>query len=119
MVSAVLGPTLFYLELNDNPNKIKKLINYYTDMFIEIAQIQHKIVSKSRFNKGYTVSGYGLLTPVMRQHVQDDAIAILSPKIYKDFFLGAHNKIINSFDSSFYHIHPVSLFVIEELVKIK
>ncbi|MBM3714113.1 MAG: hypothetical protein FJW56_11895 [Actinobacteria bacterium] len=119
MVSAAMGPTALCLELNDNPEKMKKLINYYSELFIETAAIQHDIVADSKFNKGYTVSGYGILTPLMCQHVQDDAIAILSPGIYREFFLEAHQKIISSFQSSFYHIHPVSLFIIEELVKIK
>jgi hypothetical protein len=119
MISAAMGPTQFCLELKDNPKKIMKLINYYTNLFIEVARLQHDLVKNSKFKHGFTVSGFGLLTPVICQHVQDDAVAILSPKIYNDFFLEAHAKIISSFESSFYHIHPVSLFIVDELIKIK
>jgi len=119
MISAVMGPSRFCLELYDNPADMKRLIRSYTDTFIKVAKIQHEMVKKLKLKKGFTVSGFGLLTPIICQHVQDDAIALLSPELYREFFLESHQEIIRSFDSVFYHVHPVSLFVVDEIVKME
>lgn len=118
MMSAALGQTRLPIELYDNPDKIKEMSSIYSEVFIDVAQIQNKIASESKFG-GYTVNGYGVWSPHICQYFQDDAMAFLSPKFYKDFVLENHIKIINNFDSTFYHLHPISLFIIDELIKME
>ena len=119
MVSAAMGPIRLGLELFDNPEKIKIMSNEYTKALIKVAQIQNELVSRSKFINGYTISGYGIWTPKICQHIQDDAIAIISPKFYREIFLDDHKLLAGSLNSTFYHVHPVSLFVIDELVDMK
>lgn len=116
MVSAALGQNRFALELFDNPEKIKILSEIYTNAFIEVAKKLNKIVSKANY-VGYTVNLFGVWTPEVCQYYQDDALAIMSPGFYRDFILEKHLKIDKSFPSTCYHVHPVSLFIIDELIK--
>jgi hypothetical protein len=117
MVSAAIGQSRFCLELYDNPEKIKELSSSYTETFINVAKIENEIASKSRF-KGYVVNNYGVWTPYVCQYYQDDALAFISPQIYKDFFQKEHARIDGSFKSSLFHVHPISLFIVDELLKL-
>jgi len=116
MMAAALGQKEFALELYDNPDKLKEMSRIYTEAFIKIARIENDIAKKSRFN-GYIVNNYGIWTEKICQYFQDDSIAFLSPKFYKDLILENHLLIDRSFFSTLYHIHPVSLFIVDELVK--
>jgi len=116
MMAAALGQTRMPLELYDNPDKIERMCSLYSNVFIKVAKLQNEITSKSKFG-GYTVNGYGIWTPYVCQYLQDDAMASISPNFYKQIILKNHAKIINNFDSIFYHVHPISLFVIDELLK--
>lgn len=118
MVSAALGQTRMPLELYDNPEKVGETYSLYANVFINVAKLQNEIASKSKFG-GYTVNAYGIWTPSVCQYLQDDAMTFLSPKFYKRLVLKNHIKIVNSFDSIFYHVHPVSLFVIDELLNME
>ena len=115
MMSASLGQTRFPLELYDNPEKIKKLSQLYSNIFIEVAGIANKIALNSKFN-GYLVDYYGIWSPKICQYFQDDAVALLSPKFYEMFIFEEHLKISKSFGSTFYHLHPISLFIIDRLL---
>ena len=116
MASAAIGQKQYPLELFDNPEKLKKLGIICTDAFIEVARTVNGIASKAKF-KGYVVNNYGVYTEEVMQYYQDDAVAFLSPKFYKEFIVGDHLRIDKSFPSTLYHIHPVSMFVSDELVK--
>ncbi|MCL4385900.1 MAG: hypothetical protein M1479_09465 [Actinobacteria bacterium] len=115
MMAASLGQTRFPLELYDNPDKIKKLSQLYSNIFIEVAKIANKIALNSKFN-GYLVDYYGLWSPKICQYFQDDAVALISPKFYEMFIFNEHLKISKSFGSTFYHLHPISLFIIDKLL---
>ena len=118
MMAAALGQTRMPLELYDNPDKIKEMCSIYAEVFIGVAKMQNEIASKSEFG-GFTVNGYGIWTPYVCQYLQDDAMAFLSPRFYRELIKEQHIKIVNSFDSVFYHLHPISLFIIDDLLKMK
>lgn len=115
MMAAALGQSIFPLELYDNPDKIKKFSCLCSDIFIRVAKKLNEIASKAKFS-GYVVNNYGIWTENVCQYYQDDSIAFLSPKFYRKFILDSHLKIDKSFVSTLYHVHPVSMFVVNELV---
>ena len=116
MMAASLGQKEFPLELYDNPNKIQEMNKIYTEAFIYIAKKINNIAKKSRFN-GYIVNIFGIWTEKICQFFQDDALVLTSPRFYKDLILKSHLHIDYSFPSTLYHIHPTSLFILDELVK--
>jgi hypothetical protein len=118
MMAAALGQTRLPLECYDNPDKIQKMCSTYGRVFIDIAHMQNEITRNSRFG-GYTVNGYGVWTPHVCQYVQDDAMAFLSPEIYRRFVLLSHAEVARNFPSIFYHLHPASLFIHDELLRIE
>ena len=116
MMSAAIGQRQYIFEIFDNPQKLRKLGNICTEAFIETATTVNQIVSKAKF-KGYVTNNFGVYTEKVCQHYQDDAVAFLSPKYYKEFILEKHIEIDESFDSTLYHVHPISMFVVDELVR--
>jgi hypothetical protein len=117
MMAAALGQTRLPLECYDNPDKVATMCAEYGRVFVAVARMQNEIAAKSGFG-GSTVNGYGVWTPRACQYMQDDAMAFLSPQIYEKLVRAEHARIARSFDSVFYHVHPVSLFVLDELLKI-
>ncbi len=115
MLAAAIGQRQFPLEIYDNPEKIKAFGKVCTEVFIEIARTVNKIASKAKF-RGFVVNNYGIWTEKICQYYQDDSVAFLSPKFYKQFIANLHREIDNSFPLTLYHIHPISLFVVDELI---
>ena len=115
ITSAAIGPVKFCLELYDNPDKLKKLIGIFTDAFIKVAKLESEIASRSKFS-GFILSNFGLWTPEPCHWLSDDAIVYLSPKFFREFILKNHLKIDENFESYFCHIHPTTLFMVDELV---
>ncbi|MGO9310753.1 MAG: hypothetical protein ACLQDL_17230 [Spirochaetia bacterium] len=117
MMAAALGQTRLPLECFDNPEKIQKMCAAYSRVLLDVAHMQNEISAASGFG-GSTVNGYGVWTPQACQYVQDDAMAFLSPAIYSRFVFHNHVEIARGFHSVFYHLHPVSLFILDELLGI-
>jgi len=115
MMAAAIGQKQFPLELYDNPDKLKKLGKVCTRAFIEVARALNAIAAKAKFG-GFIVNNFGIYTEEVCQYFQDDAVAFLSPKFYREFILEDHRTIDASFGQTLYHIHPISLFVAGELV---
>ena len=115
MMAAAIGQKQFPLEFYDNPQKLKKFGKICSEAFIEVAKTVNNAASKAKF-KGFVVNLFGIYTEEVCQYYQDDAVAFLSPKFYKEFIAEDHLIIDKSFPSTLYHIHPISLFVADELV---
>jgi len=115
MMAAALGQTRLPLEFYDNPERVRSMCAAYSRIFVEVATLQNRLSAEARFG-GFTVNGYGVWTPRACQYLQDDGMAFLSPDIYRKFIVGDHRGIARSFDSVFYHLHPVSLFILDELL---
>jgi len=115
MMAAALGQTRLPLECYDNPERIQAMCASYSRAFLEVAHMQNEITATAGFG-GSTVNGYGVWTPQVCQYVQDDAMAFLSPDIYTTFVAHNHATIARGFPSIFYHLHPVSLFVLDQLL---
>lgn len=116
IMSAAIGQKEFPLELYDNPENIKKIGKIYTDAFISVARMLNNIARKSKF-AGFIVNIFGIWTYDVCQFFQDDAVVFLSPRFYREFILKNHLTIDSSFSSTLYHIHPTTLFVVDELIK--
>jgi len=101
MLGAALGQERLVLELYDNPDDIKRLCSVCTDIWIKVAKAQIERVP--RFFNGYTVGFYSIWTPGVSQYVQEDAY---------------HINIYSNFEYPFMHLHPDSLYCLDELLKI-
>ena len=116
ILSSALGQMRFCLELYDNPKKMKKFSDIYMNAQLEVVKILNRITSNLKFG-GFLVNIYGLYTKKICQSFQDDSLALLSPKLFKKFILDEFLKINRTFNSTIIHIHPTSLFIVDEILK--
>ena len=118
MMGAVLGQERLALELYDNLEKVKALSSVYTKVWVKVAHAQNQLTPK--FHGGYVLgASIGLWTPGICQYMQEDALAYFSPKFYREVLLNNHITMSNNFEYSFFHLHPTSLYAVDELIKIK
>lgn len=116
MMGAALGQERLCLELYDNLEKVMKLASIYTDIWIEANKIQ--IEKTAKFYNGYVVAFYNIWTPDLCQYGQEDSLEYFSPKFFGKVLLKNHIKIFNSFKYPFVHLHPNSLYCLNDLYKI-
>jgi len=112
---AALGSTVLPVEMNDNPGKIKKFASICTEVFIRVAKKLNEITFKAKFY-GYTTPIYGIWTENVCQYYQDDALALLSPRYYKEFILENHLNIEKNFPSTIFSVHGNMMFVIDDII---
>ena len=117
MMGAALGQERLALQLYDNPENVKKLASIYTDIWIKVAT-KTQAESTPEFYNGYVVPWYSIWTPDYCQYMQEDSLAYFSPKLYREILLERHVRMTNNF-YSFMHLHPDSLYCLDELYKIE
>lgn len=117
MMGAALGQQRLCLELYDNPEKVKKLAAAYTDIWLRVAKAQ--IDQTPKFHNGYVLAFYNIWTPDICQYMQEDSLAYFSPKLYKGVLLKNHIRIADSFKYPLMHLHPDSLYCLDELCKVE
>lgn len=115
-MGGTLGQERLCLELYDNLDKVKQLVSIYTDIWIKVNKLQ--IEKTPRFHNGYVGAFYNIWTPDPCQYDQEDSLDCLSPKFFREVLLENHIKICNSFEYSLMHLHPNSLYCLNDLYAI-
>ena len=117
MLVTALGPEHLGLELYDNIDRVKHLARIYADIWIKAVKAQHQHASK--FHGGYLPASYSVWTPRISQLIVEDGLAFFSPKFYKSVLRDAHSAMSSIAGYSLFHLHPVGLYAIEDLLNIE
>jgi hypothetical protein len=70
------------------------------------------------FHGGYFDAQYSLWAPEPITRMQEDALASLSPDLYRDFIKKTDERIASHFGSAFMHLHSTSMMAIEDILDI-
>jgi len=119
LLCLLLGSSQSILGLIDTPGKAVELLRQLSDIFIEILQELWKIIPQ--FYEGYFEGEYQLWAPGHIVYLQEDAIALYSPKLYRKFIQSMDRKIASlHFPNSFslIHLHSTSMFLLEAFLEI-
>ena len=71
------------------------------------------------FYGGQALGFYHIWAPGTAIWFQDDLSAILSPKLYRQFFLDSARLILAGHDHTAVHLHPNSFFILDELLTLE
>ena len=115
MLAACLGEESLCLALADNSSQLEKLIQDFTELYIEVAL--RGLAMRPRWNGGY-VSGWGLFAPGTLLDYQVDATSIMRADLYDKFFRKYDASIMSRFDYSLTHVHSCGLHIIDALLTI-
>jgi len=118
ILAAMRGAAQLPLDLLDYPDLMARAIELCADVWVEVGQAQLALVPECA--EGYVSSGHGLRTwaPEKVIWLQEDAMALLSPGLYRQFFLPVDRRIAGQFPCAAFHLHGSAIWAIDELVKV-
>ena len=118
MLGALLGQQEMVLALMmEDPAVMRRLIERVTAAFLSVIAAQRRLVPD--FHGGTSLGFYHVWAPGPSIWWQDDLSAILSPKVYREFFLDSAALILAGHSHTAFHLHPASFFIIDELLSLE
>jgi hypothetical protein len=114
LLAAVRGASRSIYDLYDHPAKVERTLAALTDLWIQVAQAQ--LAHIPTFAGGYCFSVQNLWSRRPGGWFQNDAVAYWSPPFYRQFVRDCEEKLAASMAATGIHLHPVSLFTVDELV---
>jgi DNA-binding FadR family transcriptional regulator len=118
MLGALLGRQEMVMALVDSdPQEMKRLIERVTQAFISVIEAQRRLIPP--FYGGQALGSYHIWAPGKAICFQDDLSAILSPGLYRQFFLDSARLILAGHEYTAVHLHPNSFFILDDLLSIE
>jgi len=114
MVGAMIGQTEMIFALADEPDAMRRLIGAVTGVFLEVIAAQKRLVPP--FFGGTAFGFYHVWTPGNAIWFQDDLSSVLSPSMYREFFLDSARLICSGYEYTAVHLHPSSFFIVDDLI---
>jgi hypothetical protein len=104
LLSALYGGSEFILAMLDRPDEVKEVCRKLTDFWIKFGKLQ--LAHIPPFHGGVGSFYYNLWAPAGTIWHQEDAAALLSPKLYDEFIHEHDDRIARAFDGCIMHQHP-------------
>ena len=115
MIGALLGQQEMVLALMmEDPALMRRLVERVTGAFLAVIAAQTRRVPP--FRGGTSLGFYHVWAPGPSIWFQDDLSAILSPRVYREFFLDSARTILQGHPHTAVHLHPASFFILDELL---
>lgn len=117
LFAAFRGHSQSLIDLLEEPEKSQDVLWQFAYIFQAITEEFWKRVPM--FYDGYFDAQYQLWTsePIIR--MQEDAIAVYSPKLYRRFVQPIDRYLARQFAGSFMHLHSTSMFLLELILEIE
>lgn len=116
LLGAMFGSQELVLLMMEEEDLVHQRLDEATRLLIDFFKCQQRTVH--RFHGGYTMGFYQMWCPEFGVYYQDDVLALLSPKLYREFLWPLHCKISSSFPYSLFHLHPNCLYAVDGLMDI-
>lgn len=114
---ALRGHEQTAIDMLEEPEKAEQFMREMGEVFITFTKEAWKRIPK--FCDGYYDAQYRIWGPGTIARMQEDAIAVMSPDLYREFIQPVDRKIASSFDNPFMHLHATSMIVLDLLLEIK
>jgi DNA-binding FadR family transcriptional regulator len=118
ILGALLGQQQMVMALMDaDPQEMRRLIERVTLAFLAVIEAQRRLIPP--FYGGQALGFYHIWAPGKAIWFQDDLSSILSPKLYRRFFLDSARLILAGNDYTAVHLHPNSFFILDDLLSLE
>ncbi len=117
MMGALRGHTETIIDFLENPDEAQALAARAADALIALTKAHH--AATETFRGGYFIEQYSMWAPGPIVRLQEDASAVISPTIYRDFIQPNDRKIAGAFPYSLIHLHSSSLFILDDFLAVK
>ena len=111
------GHTQSLMDLIEAPEQVQEALWNVAHIFRDITEAVWRSIP--RFEGGYFDAQYELWVekPIIR--MQEDAIAVYSPKLYRQFVQPIDQYLAQRFGGSFMHLHSTSMFILDAFLEIE
>jgi hypothetical protein len=111
------GHTQCILDLVDEPERASEILWRLAELFCEVQQEFWKRMPL--FHGGYFDAQYSLWSPGPIVRLQEDATAVYSPALYRQFVQPIDRALAARFPCSFMHLHSTSMFLLDAFLEIQ
>jgi hypothetical protein len=117
LFGAFRGHCRSLIDFLEEPEKSREVLWRFARIFQEITEEFWK--RTPLFYGGYFDAQYQLWTqgPIIR--MQEDAVAVYSPRLYRDFVQPIDRYLAQQFAGSFMHLHSTSMFLLDLILEIE
>jgi hypothetical protein len=117
MGAVLRGHEQMIFDLIDAPERASK-------MFFQITRMFHKVLDEGlkkapRFHDGYFDAMYSVWAPEPIARLQEDNVALFSPRLYRDILQPVDRELSAPYRYSFMHLHCTSLFILDLILEVK
>lgn len=115
MASAVFGEERMIYLFFDRPQLMKAFLEIARKIFLHFTGIHQ---DRARlFHNGYVIGSYYLWTPGPCLRLQEDAMALLSPDIYREFVHPIDSGIASKAEFTLFHLHSTGMHLLDILLE--
>ena len=115
LAAAVFGEEQMIYRLYDHPEEMKAFLKRAADVFLRFVQVQHE--RSPVFLGGSVVGSYYIWTPGSCIRLQEDAMALLSPDLYREFGHPVDCRIAEAAEYTLFHMHATVLHLLDVLLE--
>ena len=116
MVAALLGAERMCIDLVTNPDKIQRLLEIATDIWLAVNSKFQEISVK--FQNGYSLPHWQIWAPNYIAATQEDCSLFFSPERYNNFLYKVNERVLASSPLTIMHIHASGMHAIDSLINI-
>jgi len=99
-LAAIRGMTEFFMDLHDNPSAVAKAAGRINEVLTTLLDIHYSVVQPKLGGYGHW---FGYWAPGKTAMLQEDALGMVSPSVYRDIFMPLNAAIVK-------HLGPNVLF---------
>ncbi len=104
------------VDLIEDPESAVEFLDCAADFFIDLTKAAWQRIPL--FHGGWFDAQYQLWAPGPIARLQEDAVAVMSPELYRRYIRPADEKIARAFECAFMHLHSTSMFVLDDILEI-
>lgn len=116
VASALLGEVPMVFAFNDEPEKMRRLLDRITAL--SEAFLRHQSEHIPRFCGGSVVGVYEIWAPGWALRLQEDAMGLLSPGLYRGFVAPLDARLTSLSPYNLFHIHTTAFHLLADLLQL-
>ena len=117
LLSAMRGAARYAMDFYDYPETVHRAAELIADVWVDVAKAQLDLVQPS--DNGYVAgASWRAWAPDKIAWLQEDAMALLSPRLFREFILPQDRRILSQFPYTGFHLHASALWAIDDLTQV-
>lgn len=114
MIGAAIGEDNMIFLMLDEPLKFDEYMQIFSEIFLEFAMLDKTYCEQDI----YSVGQYHIASQGKTLRMQEDAMTLLSPSLYKKHVFAVDREIMEKFDLALFHLHASALHMVDMVTEV-